>query len=244
MPDLELVAHRGYPARFPDNSLSGIRAALEAGARHLEVDVQLSRQGTPWLFHDATLERVCGLPGHLVELGDDEVGELRAAEPGRLGTDFADEPVARLADLARLLEEFPGVHTFVELKPASIEAHGREAAVEAVLGPLEPLVERTTVISFDPGSLALVRERSPHRIGPILLDWSQRLEVVEDLAPEFLFCDERRLPAEGVLEVAATLVVYEVVDPQLARELADRGARLVETFAFPEMRDALFPAGK
>ena len=35
-----LVAHRGYPARLPENTLPSIKAALQAGARYVEVDVQ------------------------------------------------------------------------------------------------------------------------------------------------------------------------------------------------------------
>lgn len=240
MLNFELVAHRGYPKRFPDNSLSGIRAAIAAGARYLEIDVQLSTDGTVWLFHDETLERVCGTAGRLVDLDDAAINELRAAETARLGERFADEPVAKLADVVRLLEAAPQVFTFVEIKPVALAVHGVLPVVEAVLAELAVLGERAAVISFDFEALVASRERAPqHPIAPIVKDWDQVQGEAGKLEPEYLFCDVRRLPAEGLLELAPELVVYEVVDPNLALELGRRGAQFVETFAFPEMHDAL-----
>ena len=51
----ELVAHRGYALHYPENTLIGIEAAIRAGARYVEVDVQLSADKVPVLFHDRTL---------------------------------------------------------------------------------------------------------------------------------------------------------------------------------------------
>lgn len=48
-----IVAHRGYPAEHPENSIAAFDAAVKAGARWIEVDVQL-RDGVPVLAHDAT----------------------------------------------------------------------------------------------------------------------------------------------------------------------------------------------
>src|SRR5690349_22032690 len=58
-----LVAHRGWAAKFPENTVPAVAAALEAGATWAEVDVQLSSDGRPVLFHDRTLERMCGAAG-------------------------------------------------------------------------------------------------------------------------------------------------------------------------------------
>jgi len=39
--------------------MPAIKGALDAGARYIEVDVQLSADGVPVLFHDRTLQRIC-----------------------------------------------------------------------------------------------------------------------------------------------------------------------------------------
>ena len=149
-------------------------------------------------------------------------------------------PSARLADVARVLEAAPQVFTFVEIKPVALEAHGVGRVVEAVLAELSSLGDRAAVISFDFEALVASRElAAQHPIAPIVEDWDQVRGEAGALEPEYLFCDVRRLPAEGPLELTPELVVYEVVDPNQALELGRRGAKFVETFAFPEMHDAL-----
>jgi glycerophosphoryl diester phosphodiesterase len=78
----ELIAHRGWPRRHPENSLPGIEAALMAGAGYVEVDVQLSADRVPVLFHDAGLERLCGVPGPVAARRLDELAALRVRGVG------------------------------------------------------------------------------------------------------------------------------------------------------------------
>jgi len=241
MPDFQLVAHRGYPHRYPDNSLAGIRAALEAGATQLEVDIQLSASGTPWLFHDETLKRVCGLRGRFGDLDDAAVAELAASEAARFGEAFADEPVARLEELARELEPRPDVHTFVEIKPEAVAQFGPEATVDAVAARLERLVGQVTIISFSVPCLRAVAERTPHPHGLILERWSQTRDELEEVGGPVVFCNYKKLPrGDDPIDLGRELAVYEVVDPELALALGRRGAHYVETFAWPEMHAALF----
>ena len=238
MQDFQLVAHRGYPKRYPDNSLAGIRAALDAGARHLEIDVQLSTDGTPWLFHDESLQRVCGVGGRLVDLSDAGIEGLRASEAPRLGDAFLDEPVARLSAVADELRGRPEVFTFVEIKPVAVTAFGAGPVVEAVAAELAGLEGRCAIISFSTDCLRAA-EATPFERGLILTEWEQLAREGPELGCEYTFCDVDLLPSEGELELDSRLVVYEVVDPELAALLGARGARFVETFAYPEMRDSL-----
>ena len=53
-----LVAHRGHAAGCPENTLPALEEALAAGAAWVELDVQLSSDLVPHLFHDRTLERI------------------------------------------------------------------------------------------------------------------------------------------------------------------------------------------
>ena len=56
-------AHRGLHSRdksIPENSLEAFDLASRAGYG-MELDVQLSKDGQVVVFHDDTLERVCGV---------------------------------------------------------------------------------------------------------------------------------------------------------------------------------------
>lgn len=237
----ELVAHRGYARAFPENTLAAVAGAMEAGARHVEIDVQLSAEGTPHLFHDRSLVRVCGRRGEIARLSDREIAELAAAERDRFGERFTSEPVPTLRAFCDLLARQPDMHAFVEVKPIAIERFGVERTLDAVERDLAPLVERTTIISFSLDLLFAARQRAAHRIGYIVERWEDRLSpACMRLAPEFLFCDVEKLPSNGPLDAGrAALALYEVVDPSLAVELGRRGAALVETFAIREMLAAL-----
>ncbi len=227
----DLIAHRGYARRCPENTLAAIHAALEVGARFVEVDVQLSADRVPFLFHDRTLERLCGL--------EQSLGALEATALAQLSV--SGEPLASLEDAVAALAAVPGVHAFLELKRASIEVLGAAAVLDAVLPRLEPLAGRCTLISFDVGALRLARERCDVPLGPVLEAWEQKdADEVADLAPEVVFCNVLRLPSEGPLEVpGGRLAAYEVDDPRRALELHARGVAMIETFAIGELLHAL-----
>ena len=66
-PFLRPFAHRGlWDEGLPENSLGAFRAAAEAGFA-IELDIQLSSDGEVMVFHDYTLDRVCGRAGKVCD---------------------------------------------------------------------------------------------------------------------------------------------------------------------------------
>ena len=53
----DLQGHRGARGLAPENTLAAFERALEIGVTTLETDVQLSKDGVPFILHDATLDR-------------------------------------------------------------------------------------------------------------------------------------------------------------------------------------------
>jgi len=73
-------AHRGlHGGTIPENSLAAFERACEAGVG-IELDVQLSRDGTVMVFHDYTLVRMTGRSEKLCELDAAELCTLRLAD--------------------------------------------------------------------------------------------------------------------------------------------------------------------
>ncbi len=80
--DVLVTAHRGAAQLAPENSLGAFRAAMEAGADYVELDVQRARDGGIVVVHDGDLMRMAGDPRRIRDL---TVAELRAIELRRKG---------------------------------------------------------------------------------------------------------------------------------------------------------------
>ena len=73
-----MFAHRGYhdiAHRIPENSMTAFHAAIQHGYG-IELDLHLTRDGQLIVFHDDTLERLCGRPGRVEDLTYDELKSL------------------------------------------------------------------------------------------------------------------------------------------------------------------------
>ena len=239
----ELVAHRGYPRHYPENTLIGIEAAIHAGARYIEVDVQLSADRVPVLFHDRTLDRLCRTPGMIHEFTRAALKAFHVLEFERFGYKFAQNPVTTLAELGALLAKHPQVTAFIEIKRIAIEQFGVATVLKRVVHALAPVTAQCVLISYNFPVLLAARQLAYPRVGAILEKWrAQRSDEVVSMRPDFLFCDAGDLPRFGHVAPAGTqLVVYEITDPQLALRLAARGIGFIETFAIGEMLAAFEP---
>lgn len=87
-----LYAHRGLhdnASDAPENSLAAFRNAVEAGYG-IELDIQLSKDRVPVVFHDFTLERVCGAAGKVRDYTYEELQRFRLFDSGERIPKFAD----------------------------------------------------------------------------------------------------------------------------------------------------------
>lgn len=256
---VKLIAHRGYTARYPENTLASVEAAIKAGAEFVEVDVQLALDGTPVLFHDRTLDRMCGVSGAIADYSPQQLTRFSASEPGRFGDTFAGTPIATLEALTELIRQHPQVHFFIELKCESIERFDSAMVLERAQRSLTGLEEMCTLISLSVETIRLAKAQGLST-GLILENWPQgqglrkkgsgllfsadqeAKQAVLNNRPDpfFLFCNIRHLPASGRLHIPGIkLAVYEVADAELAARLAARGVDFVETFSIGEMRATL-----
>ena len=232
MEPIELVAHRGNALEFPENTLPAFESAAGLGCRWLECDVQLAADRTPYVVHDAELQRVAGVAVNVLQSTAAALDTVEPIEPERFGQRFAGTRMPRLAALADWLRARAGLQMFVELKRASLLHHGRQTCLDAVDEALGSVRDRCILISFDLDVLPLARQRG-HRIGWVLPRYDDIvLAALAALRPEFAFCDHTRLPPSGPLPASCgDWVVYEVRSAGLARDLHARGARFVETMA-------------
>jgi len=119
-----VVAHRGASRDCPENTLAAFDAALAQGCDGIELDVQLSRDGVPVVFHDRTLHRA---GGGRRRVGALDLADLQRLEAGaRAGPRFRHE---RIPTLERVLDRY-GRRTrlLIEIKARRLDGgHGRHA---------------------------------------------------------------------------------------------------------------------
>jgi len=82
---VELVAHWGFAAEVPENTLAAVVDAADAGANAVEVDVRAAADGTPVLHHDATLDRLTDATGRVDAHDPDAPNGLAARDDGSAG---------------------------------------------------------------------------------------------------------------------------------------------------------------
>lgn len=121
-----LYAHRGLHDNLsdaPENSMRAFQKAVDSGFG-IELDVQLSRDGVPVVFHDYTLERVCGAEGKVCQRTFEELQELAL-----FGT---DQKIPRLEDVLNMVDG--RVPLIVELKIESADTAVCPAADKLLSG--------------------------------------------------------------------------------------------------------------
>lgn len=142
-------AHRGLHRKdrsVPENSLEAFSAAVRAGYG-VEMDVHLTADGELVVFHDDTLDRVCGVSG---AIGDKTLGELRALR--LCGTQ------CRIPTLDEALEVLGGrVPLILEIKRG---ARNRELC-EKIWARLRRYSGPVCIESFDPTIVAWFRFHAP-----------------------------------------------------------------------------------
>ena len=73
-----VAAHRGWYAKYPENTMPAFRAAVELGVDQVETDVRVTADGELVLIHDATLERTTNGTGKVIDMTFEELRGLDA----------------------------------------------------------------------------------------------------------------------------------------------------------------------
>ncbi|MEW6368856.1 MAG: glycerophosphodiester phosphodiesterase family protein [Acidobacteriota bacterium] len=157
---MRIIGHRGYSGIAPENTIASFRKAIEAGCGLIELDVQLSCDGVPFVIHDATLDRTTDGHGSVLEMPASELGMFSAGFAARFGDQFVDERIPSLESALDFLKNKAQV--LVEIKGESVfeEREDLERAVVDLVQRKE-LLDDVAVISFEPLALYRVKRMKP-----------------------------------------------------------------------------------
>jgi glycerophosphoryl diester phosphodiesterase len=134
-------AHQGGAKEGPSSTIAAMRAALDAGADALELDVHATVDGELVVCHDETVDRTTEGTGRIADLTLAELQQLDNAywwSPGRV-VDHEVGPWPRrgqgigIATLREVLERFPGVLLNLDIKETAPAVPGYEQALASLL---------------------------------------------------------------------------------------------------------------
>ena len=113
-----LYAHRGLhdnATEAPENSMAAFRKAADAGFG-IELDIQLTKDKIPVVFHDFTLKRVCGGEGKISDYTYEELQQFHLCDSVEKIPKFED--VLKMVDgKVPLIVEFKIERTDLSLCP-------------------------------------------------------------------------------------------------------------------------------
>lgn len=228
-----LIAHRGASADAPENTLAALRLAHAQGARWVEFDCMLTRDGVAVLHHDETLTRVAGLDAAMADLDHADIARLDAG--AWFDPRFKGEPIPTLDAAIALLAEL-GMGANVEIKPTEGRAEETGRAVAGVLAASWPdHLPRPVVSSFTPAALEAARPLIADRtelaalFGALPADWRARTRALGAVGVHASARRLDRADARAVKRAGLALRAYTVNDPDLAVRLFDWGVDAVFT---------------
>ena len=228
-PFLRPYAHRGlWGEGAPENSLTAFRLAAEAGFA-IELDVQLSKDGTVMVFHDYTLTRMCGVDANLSDLTADELAACRLAG--------SEEKIPTFAEVLAVVDG--RVPLLVELKGES----GNTALCPAVCAVLAGYKGEWCVESFNPLLLRWFKKHEKHvlrgllstdlikekKSGSVLRNFALSALWLTFLCRPAFHAWDKKYPKRlalrvGVLLFGAASFVYTVKNEEEYRQHLSKGA--------------------
>ena len=227
----QLVAHRGFLLRYPENTWLGLQQALDAGACWLEFDIQMCADGQFVLLHDGDFSRTADQAVSLFECTASDTQRISVHEPQRFGQTFAPLPPPLLEAVLQRLAGYPDCRAMVEIKQESLQHWGLTRVMDALLQALEPYRPGCVLISYSEQALVHARRNSDIDIGWVLQRYDEEhRRTAQTLRPDFLICNQDKIPEQQAPWPGPwQWMLYDIVQPQQALQWAGRGVHLIET---------------
>jgi glycerophosphoryl diester phosphodiesterase len=151
---VEIIAHRGFSARAPENTLAAFELAWKSGSDACELDVYLTADGKTAVIHDKDTKRTAGVT---LDVAASKQVELTALDAGSWkGKEWAGEKIPTLeqalATLPKGKQRF-----FIEVKC------GAEIVPELkrILEPMRDRAAQLAIIAFKRDAAAESKKAMP-----------------------------------------------------------------------------------
>jgi len=227
----KLVAHRGDNTNYPENSSIGIKAALDAGALFIELDVQMNADKTLIVIHDTDFIRTAGLNQSVFNTHNNEITGISIHEPQRFSQQHDPTRLSNLSEMMTLISRYPKVIVFVEIKEESLDHFGLEIVMDQLLADLKPYTSQAVVISFSSDAIKYTQNKNKRlKTGWVLEKYNKEFQQrAIKIRPDYLFCNYKKIAQQALWKGDWKWAVYTVNTIDVAKQQLESGVDLVET---------------
>jgi glycerophosphoryl diester phosphodiesterase len=220
-----VIAHRGSSGLAPENTLASLHLAGQQGIKWVEIDVMLSADGIPVIFHDDYLSRTTNGEGLIHKTSLEQLKKLDAGS--WKGEEYKQQTIPTLLEAIDVISQY-GMGLNLELKPCEgLEEETTAASIE-VLKQHWPKDLPLILSSFNYFSLTSAQALWPevergYNVSAIPKAWKERLE---HLGCSGLHIHQSFFDAQQVAEIKAAgykVLAFTINNESLALELYAQG---------------------
>ncbi|MDB4837242.1 glycerophosphoryl diester phosphodiesterase [Marinomonas sp.] len=227
----KVIGHRGAALLAPENTLASIRAAAEAGATWVEIDVALIAEGGLVIFHDDTLERCTNGSGLTRKIHPDEMVALDAG--ASFSNDFFGEKVPTLLEALECIQSL-GLGLNLEIKHDAPDVENIVPAVMMMLRDYWRDNDGLIISSFNYAALQLCYDIDGSRHYAMLYDdipdnWQEQLEAIQAYSLHCLYSQLTRSQAQQVKAAGYKLICFTANDPKVVESHWEWGMDAIVT---------------
>ncbi|MCL2623945.1 MAG: hypothetical protein FWD31_09805 [Planctomycetaceae bacterium] len=185
IPDLPVVAHRGFSQDYPENTVVSALGAVKAEAEGCEFDIYMSRDGIVFSLHDGSFNRTTNVKTEIVDgkpkpvrINDLSFEEIRKLDAGSWkDAKFSGEKIPTLDEMLAALKGTK-CRPVVEIKQAGFEQQVIDAIRKAEMD------DCTVIIAFSKDVVKTIRKLAPKI--PVAWLWGEKWEKSDEELVEFL----------------------------------------------------------
>lgn len=153
MNPFQIIAHRGVAEKYPENTIPAFQRAIELGADAVELDVRLTEDKIPVVYHYYYLDKITTLSGPIFNYTLEQLGRARFLNVQ------SEEEIITIPTLEETLETLGGkIGLEIEIKGPEPES---TILIGEVLQNFKSLWEKIEITSYEISLLQSIRDQCP-----------------------------------------------------------------------------------
>ena len=221
---MKVLAHRGYSAKYPENTMIAFQEAAKMDIWGVEFDVHLTKDNQLVVIHDESIDRTSTGKGYVKDM---TLEELRAFDYGSwFAPEFAGQTIPTLAETLAIFKSTP-FQINIEIKSDIFEYPGIEALIANEIHAFN-LEDRVIISSFNHESIARFQQIMPNvktalLFASLIVNLEEYVKTFGADAIHIPYYYGMRSIVQQAINNGMTVRTYTVNDEALARQMESLG---------------------